>query len=59
MLCIGFVAFSISRFTIAPSDQTALFLVLAWRCLERAGFEEVAVLGACRGVKDNSDLYFS
>ena len=46
--CIGFVAFSISRFTIAISDPTALFLILAWRCLEPAGFEEAAVLGACR-----------
>ena len=45
---IGFVAFSISRFTIAISDPTALFLILAWRCLEPAGFEEAAVLGACR-----------
>ena len=30
----GFVAFSISRATIAISDQTALFLVLILRCLE-------------------------
>ena len=35
---VGFVAFSISRFTIAISDQTALFLILAWRCLEPADF---------------------
>ena len=45
---VGFVAFSISRFTIAISDQTALFLVLDWRCLDPAGFEEAAVLGAYR-----------
>ena len=30
---IGFVAFSISHFTIAISDQTALFLAWPWRCL--------------------------
>ena len=32
--CIGFVASSISRFTIAISEQTALLLALTRRCLE-------------------------
>ena len=45
------------------AQQDVLFLtvamLLARRCLEPAGFQEAAVLGACRGVKDDSDCCFS